>query len=117
MALDGDGRCPVCRAALWAAEAGPVGQQACPRCGAELWALVGSGRPLFFPRRPGETDRAFLARLAAPLYGGSAEEIEATLRGADRLDLVEFVMELEQSLRSDAEGEAAEDAHFPGLAF
>jgi hypothetical protein len=55
---------------------------------------------MFLPRRPGESERGFLARLVGPLYNMSAEEMEVALRSADRLDLVEFVMEVEEALRS-----------------
>jgi hypothetical protein len=60
---------------------------------------LGSGGPLFFLRRGGQSKYSFLAALAAPLYGLSADELEAGLKNADGLDLVEFVMELEAAMR------------------
>src|SRR5438552_14855683 len=56
MTSAGDNHCPACRAALWAPEDETIGQRSCPRCGAELWALVGAGGPMFFLRRPGESE-------------------------------------------------------------
>jgi hypothetical protein len=95
----GDSHCPVCRAALWAPESETIGSRKCPRCGAELYVLVGSDRPRFFLRRPDQSPYGFLAALAAPLYGVSAEEMETMLRGADALDLVEFVIEVEEAMK------------------
>lgn len=100
MAFPGNKCCPVCQAALWAPNTEPVGWRTCPRCQADLWVLAGAGGPMFFPRRPGQSETNFLAALAAPLYGMSAEEVEAGLQSADSLDLVEVVMEIEEAIRS-----------------
>ena len=94
MTSPGDNRCPLCRAALWAPDTETIGSKKCPRCGAELWVLVGSA---FYLRQPGQSKVSFLATLA----GLSVEEMEQTLRGADSLDLVELVMEIEDKLRSN----------------
>jgi hypothetical protein len=100
MALFGENRCPLCSAALWAPDTEALGSKRCPRCGAELWVLVGSDGLLFFPRQPGQSKFSFLAALAAPLYDMSVEEMQAMLKGADSLDLVEIVMEVEDMLRA-----------------
>jgi hypothetical protein len=101
MALTGERRrCPLCRAALWAPPAEPLGRQDCPRCGADLWAGGFSDGPVFLPRRPGQSPSDFLAALAGPRLGLSADEMAAALAGADDLDLVELVMEIEEALRS-----------------
>jgi hypothetical protein len=100
MALPGENRCPLCETALWAPKTETLGSKRCPRCGAELWVLMGSAGPLFFMREPGQSKLSFLAVLAAPLYDMSLEETEAMLKGADSLDLVEFVMEIEDWLRA-----------------
>jgi hypothetical protein len=55
---------------------------------------------MFFPRRPGESERRFLACVTGPHYGLAAEEMEVGLRSADRLDLLELVIEVEEALRS-----------------
>jgi hypothetical protein len=98
--LAGENHCPVCRAALWADKAEAVGSRQCPRCGAELWVLVGTGDPLFFVRQPGQSPCRFLAGLAASLHKMSVERMEAILKGADRLDLVEVVVDLEDALKA-----------------
>jgi hypothetical protein len=100
MTLAGDNRCPVCRAALWAPDTEAIGSKSCPRCGAELWVLVGSGAPVFFLRQPGQSKYGFLAALAGPVHGVPPDEMEALLKHADSLDLVELVMEIEEAMRS-----------------
>ncbi len=95
-----DNRCPVCRASLWTPGSGAVARKTCPRCGAELWVIAGSGSPIFFSRRPGESERDFLATLIAPLFGMSAEEAEAILQSADSLDLAELLLEVEDAMKS-----------------
>jgi hypothetical protein len=55
---------------------------------------------LFFLRRPGQSPYRFLAELAGPLDGVSADEMEAMLKRADALDLVEVVMDVEAAIRS-----------------
>src|SRR5262245_17006363 len=86
------GRCPVCAAALWAADSELVGRRDCPRCGAELWVLVFSRGPVFFPRRPGESLGDLLSALGAPGVGAGDGEFEAVLSGLDSLDIVELLL-------------------------
>jgi hypothetical protein len=96
-----DSRCPLCRAALWAPDTEAIGSKYCPRCGAALWVLAGSGCPVFYLQQSGQSKASFLAALAGPLYGVSAEKMEETLKRADSFDLVELVMEIEDKLRSN----------------
>ena len=100
MPLPGDNRCPLCRAALWAPDDKVVATKKCPRCGADLWVLVVLDGPVFFLRQPGQTRIAFLAALTAPLLGKSEEEMTVVLEGADSLDIVELIMDIEDALRS-----------------
>src|SRR6266567_4129100 len=100
MTAVGDNRCPLCRAALWAPDAEPIGSRSCPRCGAELWVLASSDGPVFFLRQPGQSKYGFLAALTESLFGDSAEETEKMLKGADALDLVEIVMEAADAAKS-----------------
>ena len=97
-----DGRCPLCRAALWAPDTEAIGSKNCPRCGAALWVLVGSDYLRFYVRQPGQSKTSFLAALTGPLYGLSTEQMEETLKRADSLDLVEMIMEIEDKLRSNS---------------
>src|SRR5690349_18367165 len=96
MALAGDNRCPVCKAAIWVSESNPIRRTTCPRCRADLWILAGS---LLLVRRSDESEHAFLARLAAPLYGMSTEELEVRWRKADSLDMVEVAMDVEARIK------------------
>jgi hypothetical protein len=88
-------RCPVCRTALAVEPSEPVTARRCPRCEADLWALALPSGPVFFVRRPGQSAAELIAALAGPGLGASAKDIASFLRGADRLDLVEFMDELE----------------------
>jgi hypothetical protein len=100
MTTSGDNCCPACRSALGAPETEIIGEEQCPRCGVELWALAGSKGSLFFVRREGQTKIGFISMLAAPLNNLSEKEMEAILRSADELDLVEVAMEIEKAFRS-----------------
>ncbi len=62
--------------------------------------LRGAEGPLFAVRHPGQSAYALLVNLAAPVHGISADEMEKLLGSADSLDLIEFVTELEDALRS-----------------
>jgi hypothetical protein len=54
---------------------------------------------VFFPRRPGESLADLLATLVGPALGAGASDFEAVMRGADRLDVVELLWEVEEALR------------------
>jgi hypothetical protein len=92
-------RCPVCRAALAAPGCELLDGTRCPRCVAELWVLDFAEGPAFFPGRPGQTVYDLLAALVGTRLGVSSAQIEEVLRGADRLDVVEFLAEVEALLR------------------
>jgi hypothetical protein len=91
--------CPVCRAVLWVEDCQPFGDKQCPRCGAELWVLDFSDGPAFFPRRPGESVYDLLAALVGGQLGSSGRELEAALKDADDLDVVEILYEVEEVVR------------------
>jgi hypothetical protein len=58
--------------------------------------------PVFFPRRPNESLGDLLIALGGPELGACAGELEALLPGADHLDVVELLWELEEGLRERA---------------
>jgi hypothetical protein len=93
-------RCAVCGAALWAEDGELLGHKRCPRCGAELWVVSFSEGPAFFPRRPGESLHDLLAELGGPQLGLSPRAIEAALKDADHFDVLEFVSEVEEAVRT-----------------
>jgi hypothetical protein len=100
MSITGDNRCPVCRAALWFPLSEAVGERDCPRCGARLWALAGSEGPMFFVRQRHESKYHFLAALHASISNTPVEDVEAALNSADSLDVVEFIMEIEDAMKA-----------------
>jgi hypothetical protein len=105
-------QCPVCRSALWSPPTVPLGERGCPRCGAKLWVLGFASGPEFFVRRPGEAPAELIAALAGPQLGLTAAEIGAILAGADDLDLIEFLTDVEDAVwsrrgRADRGGPAA----------
>jgi hypothetical protein len=94
------GGCPVCRAALASLSSAPVAESRCPRCEAELWAVALSTAPVFFVRRPGESEAQFITALAGPALGATEHDIASFLRSADSLDMMEFWEELRIALGS-----------------
>jgi hypothetical protein len=50
---------------------------------------------VFFVRRPGQSAAEFLAAMAGAGLGTSARDIASFMRGADSLDMVEFMAEVE----------------------
>jgi hypothetical protein len=92
--------CPVCKTALAAAHTESITDRRCPRCEAELWVLAFASGPRFFVRRPGESPADVIVSVAGPDFRASSQEIDSFLRGADRLDIVEFLGELEAELNS-----------------
>jgi hypothetical protein len=87
--------CPLCRTALAATPSSPIAERRCPRCEAGLWAIALPSGSVYYVRRPDQSVEEFVAALAGPVLGTSAEDIARFLRCADSLDLVEFLEELE----------------------
>jgi hypothetical protein len=85
--------CPFCRTTL-AMPTGPYVETHCPRCGGQLWHLELSAGQTFFVRRPGESVYEFMSALAGSRDGFTAEELEAILKDADPLDVVEVLTEI-----------------------
>ena len=94
-------RCPFCHAALWMPDSQPLGSKRCPRCGADLW-VVGQW---FFLRKSGQSLYELLAELVGQQFGEvagrSAADVQKMLQSLDSLDVVELVMEREESMKSD----------------
>jgi hypothetical protein len=100
--------CPVCRTSLAAIGCEPVEEKRCPRCGADLWALaLPSGGPTLFVRRPGQSAAEFIDALVGAVLGTAGTEIVSSLQGADPLDMLELMAEVQlawkrsQGVRSD----------------
>jgi len=91
-------RCPVCRAML-PVPTSTYGETHCPRCSGQLWHLALASGQTFFVRRPGESIYELMTDLAESRPGFTAEHLEAILRDADPLEVVELLTELENPLR------------------
>ena len=100
MKRDGSlGHCPVCRTTL-PGSTSPYGETHCPRCDGQLWHLALTSGPTFFVRRADESIYDLMAGLADSGHGFTAEHLEAILRDADALDVVELLTHLETAWRS-----------------
>jgi len=54
--------------------------------------------PTFFVRRAGESIYDLMAGLAGSRDGNTVQDLEASLRDADSLDIAEFLAEIEAAL-------------------
>ena len=86
--------CSVCRAAL-SAPIAAYGHTHCPRCNGQLWHLALPSGTTFFARHAGESIYDLMASLSDSRHGFTAADLEATLRNADSVDVVEFLAQLE----------------------
>lgn len=86
--------CPICAADVCIEPSIPVGDAPCPKCGHLLWFVDGAHGPCFF-------DAEKLARQLAERLGVAKERVTLNTSfiddvGADSLDIVELIMELEE---------------------
>jgi hypothetical protein len=70
-------------------------EERCPRCEADLWVLALASERVFFVRRPGQSATEFIESLAGPGLDLSEPEVVSFLKGADSLDIVELIAEIE----------------------
>lgn len=91
--------CPVCDGAVAADLAQQFGDARCPSCGERLFFLRVLGAPCFYRDPMGKRMQRLVNFVAAQL-GVGKEEITPNVLfndlGADSLDAVELVMELEE---------------------
>jgi hypothetical protein len=87
--------CPACRTALAGLQPEAIVEERCPRCEADLWALALPSGHVFFIRRPGQSAAEFIGGLVVPGIGVSDLDVGSYLQGADSLDLVELMVEIE----------------------
>ncbi|MEM9660399.1 MAG: phosphopantetheine-binding protein [Planctomycetota bacterium] len=98
-------RCPVCLASIVIEPSSVFGDAVCPRCGSLLWFLNLPTEARVFERSDSDEVRNRVAAIVARQLGVDprrVEENEALLNGlgADSLDVVELVMDLEEELDS-----------------
>jgi acyl carrier protein len=93
--------CPVCKANVCLDPSLFFGDAPCPNCGTLLWFLHANSEFLLFERESTDPIREQVLRHIAEQLGVDPGRIAANPRvinelGADSLDVVELVMELEE---------------------
>ena len=99
-------RCPVCEQSLNIEASTPFGDAPCPNCGSLLWFVSRDATIHFFEHDAATPVRERIRQLIANRLGVSRDKVPVDLNdfsfqelGADSLDIVELVMELEEELR------------------
>src|SRR5262245_18635563 len=88
-------RCPVCGSFVCVEPSKPFGDAPCPNCGTMLWFVSLGTQPLFYDSTDERVVRFLVDRLRIDpeiLRAGRWDDMKA-----DSLDIVELVMELEES--------------------
>ena len=94
-------RCPVCGSEVLIEPSGPFGDAPCPRCGALLWFLALPDAIRLFEEEAARNFQEATRGIVAKYFAVSEDRAWREEIGADSLDLVELVMELEAELGSD----------------
>lgn len=95
-------RCPICRKNVMIEVSLLFGDATCPNCGSLLWYLRTASSPRFYPYDQAEGIRNRVAEFIAEQLGVERSKVTGDLSivkselGADSLDAVELVMELEE---------------------
>jgi acyl carrier protein len=87
-------RCPVCQAEVRIEPSLPTGDAPCPKCGHLLWFVVGEHGTCLFDAEA--LAARFAERLGVPRERIALEASFLEDVGADSLDIVELVMDLEE---------------------
>lgn len=104
---DQPNHCPVCGGDVWIDPSPLFGDATCPRCGSLLWFLNVPGRCHVFEQARPSNIRDRVISILAEQLGVDPEKITENSSliedlGADSLDTVELIMELEED--SDLRG-------------
>ena len=94
-------RCPVCGSDVCIEPSLLCGDAPCPRCGTLLWFLNLADKSIVVERESSEAMRQRVTRLIAEQLGVEPESLGPDVQfvndlGADSLDMVDLVMELEE---------------------
>jgi acyl carrier protein len=113
--------CPVCDAEVCIEPSAPQGDAPCPRCGALLWFSRQAGDTWFYEAEAVAPVRHALLALVAENLGVSREHLDDSTSfieglGADSLDIVELVMELEEEFKITIPDQEAEKLETVGEA-
>ena len=95
--------CPICDADVLIEPSPLFGDATCPNCGNLLWFLNLQSQPHVFPRSTSRRIRDRVIAIVASQLGVDREKITEDTSfindlGADSLDTVELIMELEEEL-------------------
>jgi hypothetical protein len=93
--------CPVCKKTLEIEPSMPFGDAPCPHCGCLLWFIAAESDVRFYRYEQSAALRERVIRVFANLLGVEEDVVRPNPNswnemGADSLDLVELVMELEE---------------------
>jgi acyl carrier protein len=107
------GHCPVCEAAVPLQPSHPYGHTACPQCGAMLWFRRGPAGFWFHDEQKVWPIRKKVQEIVGENLGVEPQRLtDSSLFiqdvGADTLDIVELVMELEEGFGITIPDEVAE---------
>jgi acyl carrier protein len=99
-------RCPVCKKAIEIEPSMPFGDAPCPHCGCLLWFIAAESDVRFYPYEQSAALRERVIRFFANLLGVEEDVVRRNPNiwnelGADSLDMVELVMELEDEVDKD----------------
>ncbi len=94
-------RCPVCGSEVCIEPSKPTGEAPCPRCGVLLWFLALPEGVRLFDDQTAERFRGAITGVLAEFFQTSEEDAWERVTGADSLELVEVVLELEGEFGSD----------------
>ena len=94
-------QCPICKNTIQLEPSVPFGDAPCPNCGSLLWFIATNASIRFFARDESSAAKERATSIAAEILGIDEKELLASPHswnelGADSLDTVELVMELEQ---------------------
>ena len=95
-------RCPLCGNEVVIEPTYLFGDATCPRCGSLLWFIQFSERSLVYEREASEALRSRFVDRIAEMLGVNRDQVTPDVfkrlneLGADSLDAVELIMELEE---------------------
>jgi hypothetical protein len=94
-------RCPVCKKAIEIEPSMPFGDAPCPHCGCLLWFIAAESDVRFYPYEQSAALRERVIRILSDVLGVDEDAVRRNPNiwiesGADSLDMVELVMDLEE---------------------
>jgi len=104
--------CPVCKALVTVEPFKPLGDVPCPNCGTLLWLCASSDATEYYETSAVAPIRDRILGMISAKLGIPREMIDfsksAVQLGADSLDIIELIMELEEEFEIEIPDEMAE---------